>query len=198
MSLSMAPIPARTWPEMARELIAILAADATHDRPGEPPARTRAMVLAALTQAIAEQEVHAEYRQPRWRSVQRALDALNASPGETWTLPGLAGYAGVSTRRLQEGFRAQVGVPPMAYARLLRLEKAREELLTGAMNVADCAQKWGFAHLGRFAAEYRKHFGEPPSRTLARTQGRERIAALMPAAPRSPNECRGEASRKTG
>ena len=30
--------------------------------------------------------------------------------------------------------------------------------------------KWGFCHLGRFAVEYRRRFGESPSQTLRRGQ----------------------------
>lgn len=31
---------------------------------------------------------------------------------------------------------------------------------------ADVANNWGFWHMGRFAADYRKFFGELPSETL--------------------------------
>jgi hypothetical protein len=33
--------------------------------------------------------------------------------------------------------------------------------------VGAVASRWGIRHLGRFAGEYRKMFGELPSRTLA-------------------------------
>ncbi len=32
--------------------------------------------------------------------------------------------------------------------------------------MTDIATKWGFGHLGRFAAAYRARFGESPSHTL--------------------------------
>jgi AraC-like DNA-binding protein len=34
------------------------------------------------------------------------------------------------------------------------------------VTVADVAFRWGFNHLGRFAAFYRTRYGVPPSRTL--------------------------------
>jgi AraC-like DNA-binding protein len=37
--------------------------------------------------------------------------------------------------------------------------------------VADLAQRHGFTQLGRFAAVYRREFGEMPSATLARMRG---------------------------
>ena len=37
--------------------------------------------------------------------------------------------------------------------------------------VADIANGWGFWHMGQFAADYRRQFGELPSETLARRAG---------------------------
>jgi AraC-like DNA-binding protein len=34
------------------------------------------------------------------------------------------------------------------------------------VSVAEVAARWGFSHLGRFAAAYRKRYGESPSHTL--------------------------------
>ena len=60
------------------------------------------------------------------------------------------------------------GVPPMRFLRNHRLQRVREELLSAReAQVSDVALRWGFSHFGRFAAEYRKRFGESPSQTLA-------------------------------
>jgi AraC-like DNA-binding protein len=48
-----------------------------------------------------------------------------------------------------------------------RFEKVRQALRIAKPEegVAQVARKWGFSHLGRFAIEYRKRFGESPSET---------------------------------
>ena len=82
----------------------------------------------------------------------------------------LAEVAGVSVRSLFAGFREHRGTGPMAYLRTVRLERVRHDLLNDASvaSVSAAALRWGFAHLGRFSAEYRRVFGECPAQTLRR------------------------------
>jgi transcriptional regulator GlxA family with amidase domain len=81
----------------------------------------------------------------------------------------LAEIAGMSVRSLQEGFRRHVGCAPMAYLQQVRLLRAHDALRRAdptRITVAAVAHRWGFAHLGRFAAAYRTRFGQTPSETL--------------------------------
>jgi AraC-like DNA-binding protein len=54
----------------------------------------------------------------------------------------------------------------------VRLEAVRKELRALERDdegtVSSVAHNWGFVHLGRFAAQYRDRFGEPPSTTRHR------------------------------
>jgi AraC-like DNA-binding protein len=107
-------------------------------------------------------------RQPaatcRPRHVKIAIDAMHDRPDEPHTTASLARRAGVGVRNLQAGFQSHVGMSPMAYLRQLRLRHAHDDLRAGrAATVAEVAHRWGFAHLGRFAAEYRAKYGEKPS-----------------------------------
>jgi AraC-like DNA-binding protein len=106
------------------------------------------------------------------RTVRRAVDLIEAHPENVFTVGDLAQAAGVSARRLQEGFREHLGVSPMTYLRNVRLDRAHADLLTGATGVTDAAGRWGFTHLSRFSAAYRRRFGAAPSETLA--GGRDR------------------------
>jgi AraC-like DNA-binding protein len=51
-----------------------------------------------------------------------------------------------------------------------RLHAVRRDLLAGdpGRTVTRVAFKWGFNHLGRFAAQYAREFGESPRDTLKR------------------------------
>ncbi|MCA8111532.1 AraC family transcriptional regulator [Burkholderia cepacia] len=102
--------------------------------------------------------------------VRRVEDYIRAHLDEPLTIERLADLAGVSPSTLFAGFRHRHGITPMGFVRQLRLQRVREELLAdespGLASVTDIALKWGFAHLGRFAIEYKRAFGESPSATL--------------------------------
>lgn len=100
------------------------------------------------------------------RSVRQAIDAIHDHPEQPYTVGSLALLAGVSVRSLQQGFRTHLGTTPMAYLRHVRLARAHDDLLSNdTLTIAEVAHRWGFAHLGRFAAGYAERYGHPPSRT---------------------------------
>lgn len=104
------------------------------------------------------------------RSVKRAVDYIQANAASPLTLADLVAASGVAGRTLHKHFRLSKGMSPIAYLRSVRLQKAREDLLhTDGASVTEIAARWGFDHLGRFAAEYRKRFGETPSQTRRRS-----------------------------
>jgi AraC family ethanolamine operon transcriptional activator len=68
-------------------------------------------------------------------------------------------------------FKQGLGMTPMAYVKGLRLYHVHRELWRAKISdtrVSDVANAWGFWHMGQFAADYRKLFGELPSDTLTR------------------------------
>ncbi|MDN5851274.1 MAG: AraC family transcriptional regulator [Actinomycetia bacterium] len=137
------------------------------------------LVAAQLSRAVStglllaaehdhSEEVHSPRPPARPRTIRRAVDAVHAAPEEPHTVAGLAELTGASVRSLQDGFAQHVGMSPMAYVRDVRLERAHADLAAGTgPTVADVAHRWGFRHMSRFAADYRRKYGEPPSHTLA-------------------------------
>ena len=100
------------------------------------------------------------------RDVRRAIDFIHGHLEDPLTLSDLVRASGVPARTLNEHFRAMTGFPPMSYLRRERLRAIRRVLETDpAATVTTVAMRFGFVHLGRFAAEYRRMFGEIPSET---------------------------------
>ncbi len=104
------------------------------------------------------------------RHVKVVEEYIHAHADDALTPAHLAEVAGVSLRSLYAGFREHRGLSPMAYLRAVRLERVRHDLLNVAAvgSVSTAAMRWGFTHLGRFSAEYRRAFGECPGETLRR------------------------------
>ncbi|MFD4198280.1 MULTISPECIES: AraC family transcriptional regulator [Amycolatopsis] len=108
---------------------------------------------------------------PGRSAVRCAVDLVQAYPDREWTTGRLAAAVSVSARALTNGFRAETGMTPMAYLQNVRLDRAHQDLLDtdpSRTTVTHVAGRWGFTHLGRFAAAYRARYEEPPSRTLRR------------------------------
>ena len=98
----------------------------------------------------------------------RALDWLRGHLSEPVQLDRLAEVSGATPRTLERHFREFLGTTPLGWIRRMRLARARQALLHAGPQdtVTDIALSNGFAQLGRFAADYRRAFGELPSKTM--------------------------------
>lgn len=102
-------------------------------------------------------------------ALDRALGYLRESDMLALTMAELSAAARASQRTLQYAFRDTYGIGPLAFLRRWRLHAARRALAATSADtatVAEVAYGLGFWHLSRFAAEYRRIFGESPSTTL--------------------------------
>ena len=99
----------------------------------------------------------------------QAVAYIEKHAGDPLTVRGLVRSTGVSERTLEYVFRERLGLSPKAYIRTYRLNRVRRDLIKSsqfAVKIADIANSWGFWHMGQFAKDYRKFFGELPSETL--------------------------------
>jgi len=102
------------------------------------------------------------------RTIQRAIQLCEQSPEGIANVSEMAAHVGISIRSLQAGFKRYVGMTPMQYLRDVRLRRVREEIQAQTApdrSISEIAYSWGFTHLGRFAAEYRRRFDESPSQS---------------------------------
>ena len=100
---------------------------------------------------------------PEIRAIRQAGDQLVREMADPPGLAELARSAGLSRTRFAEGFRTTFGLPPFAYLRERRLERAHALLFSGASNVTEAALSVGYSNPSHFARIYRKRYGVPPS-----------------------------------
>jgi len=124
-------------------------------------------LLEILQQESPKRETAPSY-QRRKRVVERAVAHMEAHRDQPVTITELCNRVGASRRTLQYSFDSIVGVSPVQYLRVTRLNGVRRGLLKAdrGTTVADIAAEWGFLHLSQFAKDYRELFGEKPSDTL--------------------------------
>jgi AraC-like DNA-binding protein len=145
---------------------------------GPPPVLAGEIEHNVLTTLLLSQRhnytdaIFAPITLPAPRVVRSVVELIDAAPQQPFTVAGLAMHAGISERSLQEAFRRQLGTSPMSYLRRRRIQQAHDELLrldpAAGVTITDVALRHGFTHTGRFAATYRRMFGESPSTTLRR------------------------------
>jgi AraC-like DNA-binding protein len=97
--------------------------------------------------------------------LKRADQFIADQIGSAITVSRLAEHCGVSWRTLQKAFMDFRGVTPVAYARNMRLDHAHRALGEGDAGVTEVAARFGFGSPTTFSLEYRKRFGQSPSRT---------------------------------
>lgn len=102
--------------------------------------------------------------------VTQAEEYFHANSDEPITIGEVASDMGVSVRSLQRTFQIAKGAAPMRRLREIRLDRARERLLSvgPSANVTQIAMLSGFGHMGAFSTYYKKRFDELPSQTVAR------------------------------
>lgn len=107
------------------------------------------------------------------KHIQRAIDYMRANLHKSLTIIDIAEAVGISDRYLQLGFRRFHDTAPALFLRRIRLEAVHAELSCSEnrLPIHEVALKWGFTHMGRFAAQYRAVFGVSPSKTVKRTVG---------------------------
>jgi AraC family transcriptional regulator, ethanolamine operon transcriptional activator len=86
-------------------------------------------------------------------------------------LSDLCAHTHLQARSLEYGFRETLGLSPVSYVKVLRLNEVHRQLLSnthGPRSISELALDAGFWHLSQFAADYRKFFLETPSATRQR------------------------------
>ncbi len=135
-----------------------------------------AEVLADFIQLFADgceqrRPTSAPRLQKRYQRLRQTREFIEAHLHQHLPIESVCHATGLSQRGLELLFQDLLDVTPTTYIRQLRLQKARQKLLCTAYQagmVKKIAFECGFSHLGRFAHDYHRLFGESPGATLRR------------------------------
>ncbi|KQM16633.1 hypothetical protein ASF83_12665 [Plantibacter sp. Leaf171] len=158
----------RRWAASVTTVASVVYDDAS---PALLRAEANRAAAIALLETFPHTALHApvEIGLPSGGKTRAAVEYMIANAHLPIRTEDVADAVGMSQRSLQTAFRREHDITAIDYLRRVRLDRVQEELRRsdpGRATVAEIAQRWGFAHLGRFSASYTNRFGEYPSTTL--------------------------------
>ncbi|KAA1176753.1 AraC family transcriptional regulator [Rhizobium tropici] len=121
---------------------------------------------------------HITSSQGRVAQVGRAIAWIGQNFRERFSIERLAAEVGMSPSSLHEHFRAVTALTPLQFQKQLRLQDARSLMLVQDIDVRTAAFRVGYESPTQFSREYRRHFGEPPARDIARLRASPGLAVV--------------------
>lgn len=107
----------------------------------------------------------------RTNTVDQIISSVNANLSIPINIKQLCNLAGIEERTLRNLFHEHFSLPPKKFLNSYRLNAVRNTLLqknSGHTRISNIANNYGFWHMGQFAKDYQRQFGELPSDTLTR------------------------------
>ncbi len=98
----------------------------------------------------------------------RVIRWLKANFAEPFRIETLAREARMSASALHHHFKTVTALSPLQYQKQLRLQEARRLLLSEGVDAAEAGYRVGYESPSQFSREYRRLFGQPPQRDVAR------------------------------
>lgn len=121
---------------------------------------------------------HITSSEGRVAQVGRAIAWIGKNFRERFSIERLAAEVGMSPSSLHEHFRAVTAMTPLRFQKQLRLQDARSLMLLHGTDVTTTALRVGYESPTQFSREYRRHFGEPPARDIARLRASPSLAVV--------------------
>ena len=94
--------------------------------------------------------------------IHEAKDILIRSIENPPTLLGLSRQVGLNDTKLKRGFRQVFGTTVFGCLRAHRMERGRQLLTEGKMNVTEVSYEVGYSERANFTRAFTKHFGVSP------------------------------------
>lgn len=152
--------------DAAARLLRLL--DSPADIPVLAPLIEREMLYRLLMGEQSERLRQIAHADPKLVQVGRAIDWIKRNYQQTLRIDALAEEAGMSPSSLHQHFKAVTAMSPLQYQKQLRLQEARRMLLAQAVDAATAGFHVGYESPSQFSREYRRLFGAPPLRDVAR------------------------------
>ena len=145
--------------------------DTPQDVPMLAPPAVREILYRLLTGEQGERLRQIAVHNSLTQRVARATDWIKQHYAEPLSIDTIAQEVCMSASGLHHHFKAVTALSPLQYQKHLRLQEARRLMLSEALDAATAGYRVGYQSPSQFSREYRRLFGAPPRRDLARLRG---------------------------
>lgn len=150
--------------------------DAPADIPVLAPLVECELLYRLLTGELGTRLQQAASQGSHSHQVARTIGLLKERLAEAISIDQMAAFANMSKSSLHHHFKALTGMTPLQYQKQLRLQEARRLMVIDDADAASAAHRVGYESPSQFSREYRRLFGTPPARDVARLRGGELAA----------------------
>lgn len=102
------------------------------------------------------------------RRITRAVNHLREHMDEPLKVENMARELGMSVSGFHQHFKSVTAMSPVQFQKHIRLQEARRLMLGEDLDVATASSRVGYEDPSYFSREYKKLFGAPPQRDIAR------------------------------
>lgn len=103
--------------------------------------------------------------------VMGAIEWLRHNFDQPLSIEALARQCGMSVSALHHHFKEVTAMSPLQFQKQMRLQEARRLMISQDLDAASAGFKVGYDDPSYFSRDYRRFFGAPPRRHVARIQG---------------------------
>jgi len=131
------------------------------------------MVIREIICRVLKSEQGARLRQMAAGSghsqrIAKAVQILREKYNEPTNIERLAHDLGMSVSSFHQHFKTATAMSPLQFQKALRLNEAKNLLLTENLDAIEAAVRVGYDDASQFNREYKRMFGEPPMRDVGR------------------------------
>lgn len=103
--------------------------------------------------------------------ISKAIGHLREKFDEPIRMEEIAREVGMSVSGFHHHFKSVTSMSPLQFQKQIRLQEARRLMLGEDLDAASAGFQVGYEDPSYFSRDYKKHFGEPPQRDIARFRG---------------------------
>ena len=138
------------------------------DAPLIAPLIIEELLIRLLRSPIGSRVAQIGLRESHIQRISRAIDWIRMHYDKPMQIDDLAAMVHMSNSAFHHHFKIITAMTPLQYQKMLRLQHARQLMISADCDATHAAVQVGYASPSQFSREYRRLFGESPSRDVAR------------------------------